>query len=463
MVCLMLTGCPIIEDYRIPVVDIKDDWRVSDSSAAEYANLAWWENFADPVFNQLLEEMMRNNNDLHRATAVLREVASMHQFEVSEGYPKILAEGEAERSKESLERPRGAVELLGLERETNAYGLNLSMNWELDIWGRLARGNEAALADLLAVEEGRRAFIMTLVANLAADYINLLFRDRELVIARETQRDSKAVVEQFRRQLRGGQISELEFTQVRVFHEQISVHIPRLEQTIALIEHRLSLLLGRNPGPIERGRPLEQLPRLRVPGILPADLLTRRPDIRAKAQELLAANARVGVARAERYPRFSLLGILGYSADRSSNLLQDSASLYSLALRPVVPIYTGGRIDANIERFEARRAQSEYDYRTAVLIALKEVDDGLVSLQKLNELYGIEQRHLSVLADYVKYAHTRYENGFEPYVVVLDAKRNQFAARIEHAKTKRDIHTALIGLYKAVGGGWFEAAEKFYY
>ncbi len=266
-----------------------------------------------------------------------------------------------------------------------------------------------------------------------------------------TLEDRKESVDLFEKKFKGGQISELELAQVRSAYQQAASQIPVIELDVLLQENRLSLLLGKNPGPIERTANIESLTMLELPSGLPADLLVRRPDIRQAVQKLASANARVNIAETQYLPSISLTGLLGYASDNISNLFNGSAGLWEAALGAAGPIFTGGKIEGNEQQAEAVRQQLVFEYKNTVQRALKEVDDGLVTLEKLRVLQKIQARHVTVLEDYVEYAMSRHDAGYSRYMEVLDAQRNLYATQINLAATEKSIFTTLVNIYKAMG------------
>lgn len=459
--CLLsLAGCSSVEVFQPPEVEIKQSWRVDYDSSVELANTAWWESFNDPVLNSLIETALQNNNDLMLAAARIDEVAGRYKIQRSNLYPQIGYGANAGGSQRSYEQPLSFPNLG--ERTNEEYSVGLNIGWELDLWGRLAQANDAARADLMAAEENRQAVIMSLVSAVAVEYIELLNIDKKLHIAKLTLEERRDSVDLFEKKFKGGQISELELAQVRSAYQQAASQIPVIELDALLQENRLSLLLGKNPGPIKRSANIESLTMLQLPSGLPSDLLVRRPDIRQAVQKLASANAKVNIAETEYLPSISLTGLLGYASDNISNLFDGSAGLWEAALGAAGPIFTGGRIEGNEQQAEAIRQQLVFEYKNTVQRALKEVDDGLVTLEKLRVLQKIQERHVAVLEDYVEYAISRHDAGYSRYMEVLDAQRNLYATQINLATTEKSIFTTLVDIYKAMGGGWVQLADEKY-
>jgi multidrug efflux system outer membrane protein len=341
------------------------------------------------------------------------------------------------------------------ERTNTSFEAAVGVNWELDLWKRIGKANEASRAELLSVVEERQALVLSLVSAVAVSYLDLLSLDRQLEITRETVAYRGEWLEIFEKKGEGGQISGLELAQVRSAYEQAAALVPRLELQISLAEHELSALLGRNPGSVQRGRAIETLGMPEVPQGIPADVLIRRPDVRQREQSLIAANARIGEVRARYFPQFSLTGVFGFASTQISNWLTDSASLWSGGLGVLGPLFKGGRIKGEVKQAEARQQQMIYEYLKAIQTGLREVEDALISVRKLRELLAIEERQVAALEEYAVVAQNRYDAGYSnSYLEILDADRSLYVARVEQAQTRRDLFAALVRGYKAMGGGW---------
>jgi len=348
----------------------------------------------------------------------------------------------------------------GTPATNNFYSLDLGVSFELDLWGRLRRGTEAARADLLAVEENRRTVILTLVSAVATAYVNLLNLDRQLEISRETVRSRAESLRIFDLRFKGGTISELELQQLRSEYETALATIPAVEKQIAQQENSLSVLLGRNPGPIARGGTLQKLVLPEVPAGLPSEVLERRPDIRQAEQQLVAANARIGVAKAAFFPTISLTGLLGVASADLSNLFSSDARTWSFAGSVNQPIFTGGTLTGQLQVSEAQQKQALYYYQQAIQTAFSEVENSLVDQGKTREQAAAQARQVEALGRYAYLAKLRFENGYTSYIEVLDAERSLFQAQLQLTQTQSQLYLALINLYKALGGGWVDVAER---
>jgi multidrug efflux system outer membrane protein len=454
---VLLAGCTAGQDYVRPVVDSPAAWRIDYAAAADAANIRWWELFGDPVLDRLIETALRENKDVRIAAARVEEFAARVDIFRSGLYPQLGYDGSGSRNRISREAFGGQGTD---ERKYNNYGIAANLSWELDLWGRIRRSTEAARAELLAEEENRRAVILSLVSAVATSYVTLLQLDRQLEVSRETLETRSESLDLFRLKFKGGVISELELAQVRTEYEQAAAAIPPIERRIALAENALSVLLGRNPEGIARGRSIDDLKLPPVPAGVPSQLLERRPDIRAAEQDLVAADARIDVARTQYFPTISLTGLFGYTSDALSDLLQSSANTWSLGGSALGPIFTGGRIRAQVRASEAVQRQALVGYLQTIQNAFREVDDSLVSVQKSREQLTAEGNRVQALEDYARLARLRYDEGYASYIEVLDAQRFLFDAELQYVATQGDVYASLVGAYKAMGGGWIILAQR---
>jgi outer membrane protein, multidrug efflux system len=454
----ILGGCALTKDYERPLVDTSSGWRIDLQSAEGLANTAWWEAFQDPVINELIRIALTENKDLLRASARIDAAEASFGGVRADYYPQLDYGASAVRRQDSLERnyPFGRV----VDRTQSIYKGFLSANWELDLWGRVRRTSEAARADLLATEEGRQGVILTLVSAVTGSYIELLILDKQLQIARATTDTRQESLQLFENKRAGGQVAELDLAQVRSSYEQVITRVPEIELRIAHLENALSVLLGRNPGPIRRGRTLDNLVMPDVPQGIPSDLLSRRPDIRQSEQRLIAAKARIGAARTRYFPSISLTGLLGYASSDLDNLLKSSANLYEVGGGLLGPIFNGGRIKAEIRHREALYEELIGDYQNVILGALREVNDALATIHQMKELQQHQNRLVQALKDYAYYAQESYNSRFTGYSTVLDAENKLFAAEIRSIQNQADLFLSMINIYKAMGGGWVEEADK---
>jgi multidrug efflux system outer membrane protein len=458
LLCLILGGCMVGPDYRRPVVVTPQSWRFGEKEAKELTDTAWWEQFNDPVLNELIAVALRENKDLKTATARVEEFRGRYVVARAPMFPQIGAGASPgrERTTELGQTPLPT----GTPNPTELYQANFFVSWEIDLWGKLRRASEAARADLIGTEEGKRAVVLSLVTSVAGAYVNLRDLDRQLEIAKRTAKSREESHNIFILRFQAGYVSELELSQARSEYERALATIPAIEKTIAQQEDALSLLLGRNPAAVGRGKVIDALEVPVVPAGLPSDLLERRPDIRQAEQELIAANAQIGVARAQFFPSISLTGLFGWESTRLSQLFTGPARMWNWAVPITQPIFTGGAISAEVKVAEAIREEALLQYQKAIQNAFRDMEDSLIDQRHTREQLDAQARQVEALRTYDSTARLRYENGYTSYIEVLDAERSLFDAELAYTQTKGGLLQALINIYKALGGGWVVSAEK---
>jgi multidrug efflux system outer membrane protein len=459
LLCL-LAGCAVGPDYERPEVEIPPQYRFEDTQARDTVNTAWWLQFGDKQLERLIWIALTENKDVLIAAARVEEFYGRYGAQRGQQFPQAGLEARGGRQQQSASSNPLFQLFPGTPNTTDFYSIELGVSFELDLWGRLRRGTEAARADLLAVEENRRTVILTLVSAVATSYVTLLDLDRQLEISRETLRARAESLRIFELRYKGGTISELELQQIRSEYETAAAAIPSFEKQIAQQENNLSVLLGRNPGPIGRGGVLDKLVVPVVPAGLPSELLGRRPDIRRAEQQLVAANARIGVAKAAYFPSISLTGLLGAASVDLSNLFSGDSRTWSFIGSASQPIFTGGTLAGQLAASEAQQKQALYAYQQAIQIAFGEVENSLVDQAKTREQLAAQSRQVEALARYAYLARLRYDNGYTSYIEVLDSERSLFQAQLQLAQTQGQLYFALINLYKALGGGWVNEADK---
>ncbi|SEM13860.1 outer membrane protein, multidrug efflux system [Syntrophus gentianae] len=454
----LLAGCMIGPDYKRPAIESPQAWRIEERAAQETANTPWWHQFNDPVLNALIDEALKQNLDLKIATARIEEYVGWYWRGRSGLFPHIWGNADAGRSRATQE---GAAPLSpSVENPADFYQGVFNGSWEIDLWGKLRRATEAARADLLSTEEARQAVILSLVSAVANGYISLRDLDKQREIAVRTAKVREDAYKLFKQRFEGGVISELELNQVKSEYEQALATIPQIEKQISFQENALNQLLGRNPGSITRGKSIDELILPVVPAGLPSDLLEKRPDIRQAEQGLVAANARIGVARAQYFPSISLTGFFGWSSSDLSDLFTGPAKVWSWSGNITAPIFLGGAIRGQVKAMEAIQQQALFSYQSTIQTAFREVEDALVDQRRTREQLAAQQRQVDSLREYTRFANLRYENGLTSYLEVLDAERSLFSAELSYAQTQGVLFGALVNLYKAMGGGWVVEADK---
>ena len=444
---LLLTGCTVGPQYQRPTVNPPEQIRgqIQDQSGqaetASFADQAWWEIFEDDTLEALIGEALRNSYDVRLAAWRVEEARAFAGLSRSQYFPQVQASAGASRGRVS-----GITD--------NLYDVNLGVSWEIDLWGRIRRLNEAARADVLASEEARRGILLSLVSEVATSYFQLRELDLELEIVRRSTGAFQETYDLFNRRLEAGAASGLETASAGATLASTTAAIPDLERRIVAEENRLSFLLGRNPGPIPRGAALtDQLLPPEIPAGLPSDLLQRRPDLREAEQRLVAANADVGVAVADFFPRLSLTGALGGLAPEVGDLFGDGKT-WSSGGGLLSPIFQGRRLQDQRRAAEARWEQAKVQYEASVTNAFAEVSTALVAYQKLAEIEKEQARATESYRNAVRLSNDRYIAGLADYLEVLQAQQQQLAAENSLAQTRFDRLASLVQLYKALGGGW---------
>src|SRR6267378_924652 len=415
----LLSGCTVGPNYRRPEVIVPADWRNAPEQRDSLGDLGWWGIFQDPALHELLSTAVVANRD-----------AQFPQVNAGASYQYTRPNSE---NSPFLNGSRGRSPFTGDDFETS-----VDLAFELDLWGRLRRATEAARAELLAREENRRAVLITLVSDVARTYFDLLELDQELEIARRTLQTRQESLQLQRRRFEQGLSTQLDVDRADAEAAVAAATVPDLERRIAQNENALSVLLGRNPGPIARGTPLDgqRLPPA-VPAGLPSALLERRPDIRQAEQTLVAANARIGVAKAEYFPKITLTGMLGVESVSLSDLFTGGSRLWSIGPTMTVPLFTAGRISNTVKGFEARQQQAATQYLQTIQQAFREVEDALVFHRKVREIRTERERRVGATRRALALVTLRYERGLSTQLEVLDAQRQLFSAELDLASTTR--------------------------
>ena len=457
----VLTGCAIGPDYKRPAIDAPASWRFEEKETRDVANTTWWEQFNDPVLNNLIQISLNENKDLKIASARIERYVGQYWVARAGFFPQIAAGGSAGRSRISEQSLSPLTPQITNPADSYQASLNsMTGSWEIDVWGRLRRATEAARADLLSSEEGRRAVILSLVSFVANAYINLRDLDKQLEVAERTVKSREDSYKLFTLRYNGGIISLLELSQVESEYEQTLSQIPVIKKNIAQQENALSVLLGRNPATIPRGRTIDELMLPPVPEGLPSDLLERRPDIRQAEQALIAANARIGVARALYFPTITLTGLFGWSSTELSSLFTGPAQVWSWAGNFTGPVFTGGANMGQNMVAEAQHREVLILYQKTIQTAFREVEDALVGQKLIREQLAAQKRQVESLSTSVRVARLRYDNGYVSYIEVLDAERSLFNAELDYARTQGALFQAFVSLYSSMGGGWVTEADK---
>jgi len=452
---LLLAGCAVGPDYKRPEVQVPPEFRgqAPEIPATEKSvgDLAWWEIFQDPVLQELLRTALAANYDLRIATARVLDARAQVTVTRSFQFPDVT--GNASAAYTRIFGDRTPFQ----SKSTFSPVGTLDLAWELDFWGRLRRATEAARGDLLATEDARRFVITTLISDVATAYFQLRELDLELEISRRTFDSRQGSLKLVQHRYEGGVSALIDVRQAEVLLYTAAETIPDVERRIEQTENLISLLLGRNPGPVLRGRSTAEQLALAPPNVpagLPSSLLERRPDVRSAENQLAAATARIGVAKADYFPRVFLTGAAGAGGVRIDGSWFGPQGIGTIAPQLTLPIFNMGRVGAGVDSAEARALEALAFYEQTVQTAFREVSDALVEHRKRRESRIQQALLVDSLRDAARLADVRYKGGVTSYLEVLDTERQLFDAELTLAQTQRDELLALVRVYRALGGGW---------
>lgn len=458
ILALLAGGCAMGPDMKTPAVDMPGGFVGQGvvSQQVTMADLPWWSVFKDDTLQALVRTALTNNYDLRIAIKRVEEYRALAAQSRAQFFPQAGYAGDLERSRNAF----NGNPVMGTGDAGDPVMLAASAAWELDLWGRIRRLNEAARAQLAATDAARRGVMLTLVCNVAQSYFELLELDLELEIAKRTAVSFQESLDIFSRKLAGGAASRLETARAEAALAATAAAIPDLERRIAIKENAINLLLGRNPGPIPRHAFLrDQDSPPEVPAGLPSDLLRRRPDILAAEQNLRAANAQIGVAIAQCFPKIGLTAVFGRISSDLDSFNSDAAS-WGLGGNVVGPIFQGGALLAQIRQARAQTEEQSLAYEQTVRAAFQEVANSLVTRVKLEDVFTQQARCVRCYADAVVVSRERYLAGKASYYEVLEAQQQLFPAENALAQTQLARLAAVIQLYKSLGGGWSLPDDK---
>jgi outer membrane protein, multidrug efflux system len=456
----ILTSCTVGPNYVRPSVTPPASFRAPEplptAQAASLADLKWFEVFKDEQLQSLERTALAQNYDLRDAVARVDQARAALGVTRSNQLPQVSGGAALEITRLSRDGQTPIPASLLPEQNRNWGQASLALlSFEVDIWGRLRRSTEAARANLLNADENRKAVVTTLVSDVASAYFNLLQLDYELEISErtlQTRQDSLRLVQQ----RQGGGVSTLlDLRQAEQLVSSAAATIPLLKEQIEQTENQISVLLGKNPDGVVRGRKFtEQEMPPQIPAGLPSSLLDRRPDIRAAEQALIAANANLGVAKAAYFPQVSLSGLLGGQSTQLSSLFSGPHSTWSFVPQVTQPIFAGGRLRSNVRLAEAERDAAVVQYEKAIQTAFAEVSNSLIANQRTRESRLEQEKLVTALQDRMRLAYVRYRGGVDTQLNALDADRDLFQAELSLAQIRLNELLSVVELYKALGGGW---------
>ncbi len=446
----LVAACAVGPRYRRPAVATPEATRGEPGPAdpASLADQPWWEVFHDPVLRALVEEAIRGSHDLRAAAARVEQARNQVAIARADMFPQVGYQGEAVRERVTVPGRASNVTF-------DSFLATFNLAWEIDIWGRIRRATESAHAEYLAAEAARRGVLLTLVSDVAQAYFELLELDRELEITQGNRITFQDTLDLFQRRYVGGIGTLLEVSRAKAALTQVRAGIPELERQIVVKENQLSTLLGHPPGDVARGVKLgdeSMLPD--VPVGLPSQLLERRPDIREAEQALVAANADVGVAVANFFPRLGLTSLYGGQSSELENVVKSAGNVWAVAGSLSGPLFQGGRLLASYRASSAAWDEAVERYQQATLQAFAEVSNTLAAQQKLKSVHAERAETVTALQTSVALSLQRYNDGIANYFEVLEAEQQLFPAELDLARTQRDQLVAVVALYRALGGGW---------
>jgi NodT family efflux transporter outer membrane factor (OMF) lipoprotein len=452
----LATSCTLGRDYKRPAIETPTTYRhaASQTSAASLADVQWFDLFRDDTLTQLVRTALQQNFEIRIAAQRVLQARAAYGITRSDQFPSIdVSAGVTAARSSQTGASRGIPE--GVDTDVSYAQAGFSLGWEVDVWGRLRRLSEAARAQYLASEEARHGVITTLIADVSDTYLSLRALDLELAIANRTRDVANNSLKLTEARRATGVANGLDVRQAEQLLFTTTGQIASIEREIAQAENALSLLLGQAPGDVPRGRPLEALEAPpSVPAGLPSALLERRPDIRRAEQDLIAANAQIGAAKAEYFPRISLTGFLGGQSRALTDLLSGPARLATASVGAAAPVFNAGRTRSNVRLAEAIHGEAIVNYQRAIYTAFRDVSDSLAAYTKTTEQRAEQERLVGALTESARLATQRYEGGLDSYLPVLDAQRNLFQGELELARLRQQVLASVVQLYRALGGGW---------
>ena len=453
LTAILICGCKVGPNYHRPKVEVPTAFRgpgageQAEAQASSYADLPWWKVFQDTQLQELVRTALKQNYDLQLAAERIDAARAQLGITRSNQFPQVQGNGNAMGGKD-----------YNFQSKSNFLLTTVDAAFQLDLFGRLRRATEAARAQLLATQDAQETVVLTLVSDVASDYFALLDLDLQLQITRDTVKTQEDAVKLTKLRLGHGVATNLDVLQAQQVLDTANAQIPDLERQISQEENAISILLGNYPQDVPRGRPLVEQPLPpEVPPGLPSSLIERRPDIREAEQNLVAANAEIGVAKAAFFPQISLTDGGGGAFGRSSlfsSLMSSHAGIWSYGAQVTQPIFTGGALKGNLRLAESEQRQEVIAYKQAIQLAFRDVSDALIGYQKYHQVRVRQEESVKDLQDSVDLSLSRYRGGITTYLEVLDGQRSLYSAELTLAEARGSEYQSLVQLYKALGGGW---------
>ena len=454
LIAVLVSGCAVGPNYKKPAVSTPTVYRgltpdvAAKNDPKSLGDEKWWEVFQDEQLKELIKTALQQNYDVRRAAARILEAQASYGITRADQFPAISGQAASTNARSARQKVVPAI-------ETDAIQIGANFNWQLDFWGRFRRATEAARANLAASEWAKREIVTELISNLAGGYFRLRALDLQLEISRRTLASREDSLRLTRVLSEGGSTSLLDVRQAEQLVFTAGSEIPALEQEIEQQENFISVLLGNNPSAVPRGRPLTEQPHATVvPAGLPSSLLERRPDILQAEQQLISANAEIGVARSLYFPQIALTGVAGYQSSALTGLFAGPAGFWTFGAGLAQPIFTGGRLRSNVHLAEAQRQEAVLFYQEAIQSAFRDVADALIAYRKTQEFSQQQKLLVDSTQDATRLSHLRYSGGATSYLEVLTNDTNYFTAELGLVQAQLNEQLALVQLYKGLGGGW---------
>jgi multidrug efflux system outer membrane protein len=450
----LLVGCMVGPDYQRPEVATPATYIADLDQGESIANLEWWELFGDPHLESLIRLSLEENRDLRVAVARVDEARARLGIARSEFFPTI--DGRA-----SFSRGNAAEQLFPDAGIDQSYFIGGEAAYEVDLWGRIRRANQAARAELLASAENQRTVIIVLVSEVATTYLLLRDLDARVDIATDTLEARKGSTALIQARFDQGTSPLLDVNQAQIEEAEAAATLASLKRQVHETENLLNVLVGRNPRPIIRGRRLgEQIAIPNVPAGLPADLVERRPDVRSAELQLEAQTARIGVAQALRFPSINLTSSLGWVSDELDDFTDNDTKIWNVDVDILGPIFDAGKRRSQVEEERARTEQALNNYEQAILQSFREVEDALAGIQGYRDELTARQMQVTAAQSASNLSRARYDGGVTDYLEVLDSDRSLFDAQLAASAIRRLELTSIVRLYKSLGGGWETSEEQ---
>lgn len=461
----LLAGCMIGPNYHRPEVDTPEGFRFERADAKDTLNLEWWTLFGDEVLAGLIAEGLAYNKDIKIAAANIEDSIGILLQTRAALFPQIGYRASYVRLRNSLTTPGFSIFspvpiFITAPNPQTTWQAVLNGSWEVDLWGRLKRLTQAAEANIWASYEARRQVILGLVSTIASSYFDLRGLDEQLAISIKTMESYGESLKTFELQFKYGQASQMLVAQAKTQYELAAAQIPKIQSQIIQLENSMSVLLGRNPGPIARGKSIYDLTLPPVPQDLPSDLLNQRPDLLQAESKLVAANAQIGAAQALYFPQLSLTGFFGNASQDLKNLFTSPSRTWNFTGSFTGPIFTAGAIYGQVQQAEAIHEELLIGYSLAIQQAFAEVESALIAHTMLGEQLEAQGRLVEAAKEYENLATLQFHGGYAPYFAVIQAQQQYFPSQLSWVQTRSQLFSSLVNIYQSMGGGWVTIAEQ---